>query len=141
MPPSHIIGPPGSLLPLRSRSLACLSVLAFIAINPAAPRQAILRQAPFSTSGCHFRGDKNKNRGVSALRRTGPRRRQVFSVDRKDLPEPVFDKAKKSEVEVDPEHGLWQFFNKRRRLFATPEEDAQHGERYISFSVKRLINS
>lgn len=62
------------------------------------------------------------------MRRTGPRRRQVFSVERKDLPEPVFDKAKKSEVEVDPEHGLWQFFNKKKRILATPEEDAAHGE-------------
>ena len=129
MPQNLMIGTHRHLASLKPRASARFSVAAYIALNLIIkPRQSSLSQVPFSTSACRFRGDNNKNRGVSALRRTGPRKRQVLSVERKDLPEPVFDKAKKSEVEVDPEHGLWQFFNKKRRIFATPEEDAAHGE-------------
>ena len=129
MPQNVIIGSHCHLALLKSRSSTYFSVAAYVILNSATkPRQSRPSQVPFSTSAYRFRGDNNKNRGVSALRRTGPRRRQVFSVERKDLPEPVFDKAKKSEVEVDPEHGLWQFFNTKRRIFATPEEDAAHGK-------------
>ena len=128
MPPNLTVHSSNRLISQIAAGPACLSVVAYIAINPALPRQTVLSQAPFSSSACQYRADNNKNRGVSALRRTGPRKRQVFSVERKDLPEPVFDKTKKSEIEVDPEHGLWQFFNKKRRIIATPEEDAAHGE-------------
>lgn len=130
MPQSLIKGPHSHLVISTPRTSTCLSVVAYIVLNPAIkPRHASPSRAPFSTSTCLFRGDNNKNRGVSALRRTGPRKRQLLSIEREDLPEPVFDKARKSEVEVDPEHGLWQFFNKRRRIFSTPEEYAAHGER------------
>lgn len=47
-----------------------------------------------------------------------------MSVKLKDLPQPASDI---SAVQVDPEHGLWQFFNRDRLPFATPEYDDQHG--------------
>ena len=128
MPPNLVVHSPGRLFSRINPGPACLSVVAYIAINPALPRQFVLSRESFSSSACQYRADNNKNRGVSALRRTGPRKRQVFSVERKDLPEPIFDSTKKSEIEVDPEHGLWQFFNKKRRIIATPEEDAAHGK-------------
>lgn len=40
---------------------------------------------------------------------------------------PVLNPKLKSKVEVDEDHGLWGFFNKERRLLATPEEDLAHG--------------
>ena len=140
MPRNFIVGAHSNVFSRTYRSPICLSVVAYIAINPTLPRQAVLSQAPFSTSACQFRRDRNKNRGISALRRTGPRKRQVFTVERKDLPEPVFDKARKSKVEVDPEHGLWQFFNKKRQIFATPEEDAAHGkeDRYHNIADTKM---
>ena len=82
------------------------------------------------------RGDNNKNRGVSALRRTGPRKGHVHSVQRKDLPEPVLDKERRSEVKVDSEHGLWQFFPVNRRPLNTPEEDAAHGNTHLNKSMR-----
>jgi len=71
------------------------------------------------------------------LRRTGPRKVQTLSVKIENLPKPVLDTAQRSKVEVDPDHGLWQFFNRRRTLFATPEEDAAHGR---AWAIAELRN-
>lgn len=91
----------------------------------ASPKTSISR---FSTSQPHsYPRDGNKDRGLSALRRTGLRPRQTLSVRNEPLPQPVLDKAKRSKVEVDPDHGLWQFFNKEKRILALPEEDSSHG--------------
>ncbi|THY24060.1 MRP-L47-domain-containing protein [Aureobasidium pullulans] len=82
----------------------------------------------FSTSSpLSARRDGNRNRGVSALRRTGLRRRQTLSVKPEDLPRPVIDSKERSEIDVDPNHGLWGFFNRERFPFATPEYDNSHG--------------
>lgn len=81
----------------------------------------------FSTcSPARARQDRNRNRGVSALRSTGPRKRQTLSVKLEDLPKPVAA-DQRSEIQVDPEHGLWQFFNRDKLPFATPEYDNAHG--------------
>lgn len=61
------------------------------------------------------------------MRHTGPRRRQTLSVKKEDLPKPVLSRKLKTPVKGDPQHGLWGFFNKDRRLIATPEEDLAHG--------------
>lgn len=104
------------------------SVLSFLApslhTTRSTPQTSVSR---FSTSSPQWARDNNRNRGVSALRRTGPRRRQTLSVKKEDLPIPVLNPKLKSKVEVDEDHGLWGFFNKERRLLATPEEDLAHG--------------
>ncbi|OCL10490.1 MRP-L47-domain-containing protein [Glonium stellatum] len=103
-------------------------VLSFLApslqSSRSAPQTSVSR---FSTSSPQWARDNNRNRGVSALRRTGPRRRQTLSVKKEDLPLPVLSPESKTKVEVDEDHGLWGFFNKERRLLATPEEDLAHG--------------
>lgn len=115
------------------------SVLSFLA-----PSLQTARSAPqtsvsqFSTSSPQWARDNNRNRGVSALRRTGPRRRQTLSVKKEDLPIPVLSPKLKSKVEVDEDHGLWGFFNKERRLLATPEEDLAHGIIYCSVDMDSL---
>lgn len=84
----------------------------------------------FSTTPTPFarhRRDNSKNRGVSAMRRTGLNKRQILSVSVSDLPKPVLDPAERSKVQVDPDHGLWAFFNAERTPFATPEENHKHG--------------
>lgn len=70
--------------------------------------------------------DKNKNRGVSAIRRTGPR--QPLSVSKLGpLPKPVADPtAARAEFEVNPNHGLWGFFENKEALIPGGEESS-HG--------------
>lgn len=67
----------------------------------------------------------NRMRGVSALRSTGLR--QPLSVSKEPLPQPVLDPERRSKVPVDEEHGLWQFFNKQKTIFDTPEDHHAHG--------------
>ena len=89
----------------------------------------------FSTSSPSFaRRDGNKNRGVSALRRTGLRRRQTLSVKLSNLPKPV-STTQHSDIDVDPDHGLYDFFNREGTPFATPEYDNNHGR---AWSVREL---
>lgn len=40
---------------------------------------------------------------------------------------PVLDPGKRSKVQVDDDHGLWQFFGEDRKLLTPPEEDSLHG--------------
>ncbi|KAI9704807.1 MAG: 54S ribosomal protein L4 mitochondrial [Candelina mexicana] len=88
----------------------------------------------FSTTSPNFKRtrDRSRNRGVSALRRTGPR--HSLSVSKEPLPQPVLDPKKRSKVQVDEDHGLWQFFKDKKAL-STPEECAEHGR---SWTVEEL---
>lgn len=96
-----------------------------------APSVRCTRSAPvarFSTSPALWKRDNNKNRGLSAIRHTGPRRRQTLSVKQKDyanqqLPTPV---ERTSTVYGDPDHGLWEFFT-GKKLLRTPQEESRHG--------------
>lgn len=82
--------------------------------------------AKFSTSASKsYPRDRNPNRGVSALRRTGLR--QPVSISKEPLPQPVLDPSKRSKVAVDETHGLWGFFNSDKAALATPEQEASHG--------------
>lgn len=40
-------------------------------------------------------------------------------------------------MQVDPEHGLWQFFNREKTPFATPMYDQAHGR---AWTVNELRN-
>jgi len=88
----------------------------------------------FSTSQHKaFPRDKNRDRGVSTVRRTGPR--QPLSVSKEPLPTPVLDPKKRSKVVVDLNHGLWEFFHSKDKPMNTPEEDNEHGR---PWSVEEL---
>ena len=39
----------------------------------------------------------------------------------------MLDKAKRSKPEIDPNHGLWDFFHSKDKPMNTPEEDDAHG--------------
>ena len=43
------------------------------------------------------------------------------------LPQPVLDPERRSKVETDPDHGLWDFFNRDKQALSTPIEDNAHG--------------
>ena len=71
--------------------------------------------------------DRNKKRGVSAIRRTGPR--STRGLWKYPLPVPVArDHRGTSPDYVDSaEHGLWGFFDKRRQAMLEPEQESSHG--------------
>ena len=81
----------------------------------------------FSTTSSLYKRtrDRNRNRGVSALRRTGPR--YPLPIASVPLPVPVLDPARRSKVEVNENHGLWDFFDKDKMPFEKPEDVASHG--------------
>jgi len=48
-------------------------------------------------------------------------------MSRVPLPKPVLDPAKRPKVQVDPDHGLWGFFNEDKKLLTRPKDEAAHG--------------
>lgn len=55
-----------------------------------------------------------------------------MNIGKDQVPKPADFKPK---VDVDPEHGLWQFFYSKEKLLLTPEEDTEHGR---GWSVEEL---
>lgn len=101
--------------------------------------QALHQPCTFSTTSpvsarIKKRRDGNPDRGVSALRRTGLR--YPVGMSTQPLPKPVLDPKRRSKVQVDPNHGLWGFFNLNRKAMSTPEEDNAHG---MAYSVALML--
>lgn len=69
--------------------------------------------------------DGNPHRGESALRRTNLR--YPVGMSKQPLPQPVLDPNRRSKIQVDPDHGLWGFFNKDRKALTQQEGDLQTG--------------
>ncbi|KAJ5753629.1 uncharacterized protein N7511_007782 [Penicillium nucicola] len=105
-PSLHI---PVTLSPVQSSSF---SSTASVAVNP--------------------RRDKSKQRGVSAIHRTGPR--HPLTVSKWELPKPVSPEDMIAR-EQTPNHGLWAFFPPNREALSTPEYDHSFGR---SWSIQEL---
>jgi large subunit ribosomal protein L47 len=102
------------------------AVPSFLAPSAYLPFPKGQQTCAFSTTLSNYqRKDRNKSRGVSALRRTGPKK--PLSVSKEELPRPVLDPAKRSKVPVKDDHGLWQFFTKDKKPLVLAEIEAQHG--------------
>ena len=105
----------------------------FLAPALASSRCGVQQISGFSTSAASCarhkaykkRRDGNPNRGESALRRTGLRFKVGMS--KEELPQPVLDPSRRSKVQVDPNHGLWGFFNREKQALTKPEDDYAHG--------------
>lgn len=114
---------------LRPAAKWCLQPSRLCSVPPTflLPSLAANQQAaPFSsTSKSLYPRDNNRERGVSTQRRTGLR--QPVSVSKNPLPQPVLDPKKRSKVQVDENHGLWDFFHNKDKPMNTPEEDFAHG--------------
>lgn len=82
-----------------------------------------------STPSSRYPRDRNPNRGVSPLRRTGLP--QPLSVSKEPLPKPLLDPARRSKLNVDENHGLWGFFNAQKEALSTPEQDDAHGKKNV----------
>lgn len=86
------------------------------------PIISVSRSSKFSTSASFQ--DRNKNRGVSAIHRSGLKHR--LSVSKFKLPVPVNPERHEPRV-LNPEHGLWDFFLPNKQAFPTPEQEHAHG--------------
>ncbi|KAI1081739.1 MRP-L47-domain-containing protein [Whalleya microplaca] len=76
------------------------------------------------------RRDNNRLRGVSVMRRSGPRFR--MNIGKHQIPKPA---DYKPDIKVDPNHGLWDFFYSKDEPILTPEKNAEHGR---GWSVEEL---
>ncbi|EFE43032.1 hypothetical protein TRV_02225 [Trichophyton verrucosum HKI 0517] len=94
----------------------------FLAPALYSPIISVSRSSKFSTSASFQ--DRNKNRGVSAIHRSGLKHR--LSVSKFKLPVPENPERHEPRV-LNPEHGLWEFFLPNKQAFPTPEQEHAHG--------------
>ncbi|KAI1457583.1 MRP-L47-domain-containing protein [Annulohypoxylon moriforme] len=98
--------------------------------------RATAQTCPFSTTPelneRRPRRDNNRLRGLSSLYRSGPRART--NIDPSELPKPV---AYKKTIEVDPNHGLWEFFFSKDKLLPTPDEVNEFGRAWTAEELRR----
>ncbi|KAF2275651.1 50S ribosomal protein-like protein L4 [Westerdykella ornata] len=94
--------------------------------------------ARFSTSSALWKRDNNPNRGVSPLRHTGLRKRQTLSVNKylNDLPPVRVPEAERPQIEVDSDHGLWDFFWEKQAM-RTPADLAHHGRAWTVNELRK----
>ncbi|KIW81000.1 hypothetical protein Z517_04023 [Fonsecaea pedrosoi CBS 271.37] len=82
--------------------------------------------------------DRNKKRGVSAIRRTGPR--SMRGLWKYPLPVPVArdHRGTAAEYAESADHGLWGFFDKSKQALLAPDDESSHGRAwtYKELSVK-----
>lgn len=78
--------------------------------------------------------DHSKQRGLSVIRRTGPRTK--LSVSGLPLPRPR-SAEEFPQVKVDENHGLWDFFYSRDKPLNTPAEDRAHGRAWEVEELRR----
>ncbi|OQV06839.1 hypothetical protein CLAIMM_11357 [Cladophialophora immunda] len=82
--------------------------------------------------------DRNKKRGVSAIRRTGPR--STRGLWKYPLPVPVArdHRGTAAEYAESADHGLWGFFDKSKQSLLPPDDESSHGRAwtYKELSVK-----
>lgn len=85
-----------------------------------------------STASYQVRRDRDlsKNRGVSAIHRTGPK--FPLGVSKYPLPKPAIP-AERPARDQTPDHGLWSFFPKDKSALSTPEYDYAHGKYIFAY--------
>ena len=101
------------------------------------PSFAVQQTARFSSTPPNAaRKDGNRQRGVSALRRTGPRKSQTPSVDPTRIPRPV-QRDPTEGIEVDPDHGLYDFFHSKDEPFPRTEWMNKHGRAWAVSELRK----
>ncbi|KAI1321996.1 MRP-L47-domain-containing protein [Xylariaceae sp. FL0255] len=103
--------------------------------NAAIPRTiAPSISCSFSTTPQHNnrrpRRDNNRFRGLSSIYRSGTRFR--MNIDKSEVPVPA---DYKPDINVDPNHGLWDFFHSKDSILLKPDQLAEHGR---AWSVEEL---
>lgn len=77
----------------------------------------------------------NKQRGVSVIHGKNPKRKT--EVYKYPLPVPVIDAARRNTFKTRPDHGLWGFFEQKKRPMLPPRDEAAHGR---AWTVKELMD-
>ncbi|KAK0735892.1 mitochondrial 39-S ribosomal protein L47 (MRP-L47)-domain-containing protein [Apiosordaria backusii] len=109
-----------------SRRIPLLLLLPIQQTAPLSTTSSLLKRHTYP--GARSNKDMSKNRGQSALRRTGLRWR--LSMSDEPLPKPK-RREELPPIEVDPDHGLWDFFPNRETVAAAPEDDMKHGRAWM----------
>lgn len=123
------------LHPRKASAIPPTFLLPCLQSSPTSSSPSSSQTASFSSSSTLFYPrDHNRLRGVSSLRHTGPR--QPLSVSKVKLPEPVLDPSKRSKVQVDENHGLWEFFRHKDKPFSTPVEEGDHGRPWTAEELR-----
>ncbi|KAI0548786.1 mitochondrial 39-S ribosomal protein L47 (MRP-L47)-domain-containing protein [Xylaria curta] len=122
---------PASIRPSISRIVNSTRICpgAHATIGAALPKASPQRYSFSSTPAYNNRRprrDNNRFRGLSSIYRSGTRFR--MNIDKSEIPQPA---NYKPEVEVDPNHGLWDFFYSKDKALLTPEEDTEHGRGWV----------
>ena len=78
--------------------------------------------------------DNNKKRGESALKKSGTRWK--LSVSDEPLPEPV-PREELPPIQVDENHGLWDFFYDRETVVMAPIEHSKHGRAWTVSELRK----
>lgn len=68
------------------------------------------------------------------MRKTGFK--EALSVSNEELPQPI-DPKDFPKIEVDPDHGLWDFFYSKDSPIQTPQQDAAHGRAWTVEELRR----
>ncbi|OHE98808.1 hypothetical protein CORC01_05897 [Colletotrichum orchidophilum] len=126
---------PNTMRPSIGRVLRLQETRQWLPTTPTTATQTRNAAACFSTSAAHSvrkTRDNNRLRGVSTMKRSGPR--EPLSVSWETLPKP---KNHKREVAVDPNHGLWDFFYGKNKLMNTPKEDQSHGRAWTVEELRK----
>ncbi|KAK1997165.1 MRP-L47-domain-containing protein [Colletotrichum falcatum] len=126
---------PNAMRPSIGRVLRLQETRNWLPTTSATTAQPRTAAACFSTSAAHpvrKTRDNNRLRGVSTMKRTGPR--EPLSVSWETLPKPA---NYKPEVAVDPNHGLWGFFYGKNKLLQTPKEDESHGRAWTVEELRK----
>ncbi|KAL9622160.1 MAG: hypothetical protein Q9160_003503 [Pyrenula sp. 1 TL-2023] len=118
-------------LPLKAARLPPSFLAPALLSRPAThPTQQRPRQFTNTSllSGLRYRQlDNNPSRGVSAIRRTGPKHKGPMQgrleKHKLSLPKPIEPEA----LKTDPDHGLWGFFPSDKQPMVAPEDDNAHG--------------
>ncbi|KAL0471450.1 50S ribosomal protein L4 [Neurospora intermedia] len=93
---------------------------------------ALLKRHKYPTA--RVTRDNSKQRGESALRKSGTRWK--LSVSDEPLPEPV-PREELPPIQVDENHGLWDFFYDRETVAMAPLEHTKHGRAWTVSELRK----
>lgn len=112
--------------------------LAPVFAEPSVTTHSAIRS--FSSTTCNqARGkrDLNKRRGESVIRSTGPRQRLNVQNVYRELPKPRAEEDRPlKEFPMNPNHGLYGFFNKDKETVVPGEREELHGR---AWEYKELV--
>ncbi|KAJ8130347.1 hypothetical protein O1611_g3283 [Lasiodiplodia mahajangana] len=118
---------PSSIRPSISRLVAATKAFpgANVTLGTALPT-IVAQRCPFSSTPEYNnrkpRRDNNRFRGLSSIYRSGTRWR--MNINKSETPQPAKYRPK---IQVNPNHGLWDFFYEKDKLLLTPDESTEHG--------------